>query len=350
MQSIRKILSYCLFPLTIWYAVGVRIRGILFDWGILKEESAPVATIGVGNLATGGTGKTPHTEYLLRLLHNNYTTAFLSRGYRRKSKGFHLASEPSSLTPAELLGDEPSMVASKFPDVISSVCEKRMEGIQNLMQLEKKPQVIVLDDVYQHRYVKPSVNILLSEYERPFYDDRILPFGNLRESRRESRRADLIVITKCPHDLSYEKQNEIRHKIHPLPHQRVYFSYLDYGLPVALEGSSPLSPEASHILLFTGIVHPQPLKKHLEKDHEVTLFQFPDHHDFTREEIQNLIHTFHQIPSSRKIILTTEKDAARLRSTPEFRLFDGLPIGYVPIEVRFLNSSHDFDQTIINHI
>lgn len=345
MSSTRKTISLLLFPLTMWYAIGIIIRNILFALGIKKEEAPHVTTIGVGNLSTGGTGKTPHTEYLLRLFSNTYQTAFLSRGYKRKSKGFVL----STGTPdASLIGDEPAMVASKFPEVTTAVCEKRIIGIKNLLQLDKEPQLIILDDVYQHRYVKPSVNILLTEYYHPFYQDSILPFGNLREFRSAKNRAQIIIVTKCPEKLDSMTRNHIIHRIHPLPFQRVFFSYFDYGTPVPMFPNNSCTPkEASHALVFTGIAHPKYMLKHIRKQYITSSSIFPDHHDFTTADIAQVINTFNDIKSEKKIIITTEKDAARLQNSNVSEPLRKLPIYVLPITVRFHEEQNNsFDDTI----
>ena len=198
-MSFRKTISWFLFPLTVWYAVGVCFRNLLFALGIKSQTAPPVTTIGVGNLCTGGSGKTPHVEYLLRLLSGSYETALLSRGYRRKTSGFVL--DDGCHSPSRL-GDEPSMLALKFPNVTVAVCEKRVEGVHQLLKRDPAPQLIVLDDVFQHRYLKPTVNILLTEYGNPYFKDHILPFGNLREFRSARRRADIVIDTKSTSSLN----------------------------------------------------------------------------------------------------------------------------------------------------
>lgn len=344
MASARKIASVCLFPLTVWYAVGVALRNMLFAMGVKKEQAPHVTTIGVGNLATGGTGKTPHTEYLLRLLADDYRTAFLSRGYRRKSKGFLLC---EGTPDAEALGDEPAMVARKFPNVTTAVCEKRLVGIQRLLQSPNPPQLIVMDDVYQHRYVKPSVNILLTEYRHPYCNDHILPFGDLREFRSAHRRANIIVVTKCPAKLNPIEKNNILLGLKPLNCQRVFFSYLDYGKPVPLFGSAPIEEKPANVLLLTGIAHPDPLVDHVARQSRVTLCRYPDHHDFSADDIKEVLHKFDEIPGTSKVILTTEKDAERLRQPQLQELLHHLPVGCIPVEVRFHTSrDYDFDTII----
>lgn len=345
MSSPRKIISYILLPLSIWYAIGVIVRNILFAIGIKREEAPHVTTIGVGNLSTGGTGKTPHTEYLLRLFSNNYQTAFLSRGYKRKSKGYVLS---TGVPDTNLIGDEPAMVARKFPWVTTAVCEKRIVGIKNLLQLENKPQLVILDDVFQHRYIKPSINILLTEFYHPFYQDNILPFGNLREFKSAKDRAQIIIITKCPEKLDSMTRNSIIHRIKPLPFQRVFFSYFSYSAPIPLFANSEhASNEASHALVFTGIARPKYMIKHVKEQYITTSCTFPDHHDFTPADITQVIDTFNNINSNNKIIITTEKDASRLQNSEVSQLLSSLPVFVMPISVRFHDeSSNSFDETI----
>lgn len=348
MKSIRKILTVCLFPLTPWYAVGVWIRNTLFDLGVKKGECTPVPTIGVGNLCTGGTGKTPMTEYLLHLLQGRYATAFLSRGYKRKSKGFHTAEECTNLSPAELLGDEPAMVAEKHRGVQVAVCEKRMTGLWCLLEKGRKPEVVVLDDVFQHRYVRPSLLILLTEFQHPYYQDYILPYGNLRESRRGAVRADIIVVTKCPDHLSDTDRERIIGAIRPQAHQRVFFSTIAYGAPVPLYDATPALSECDSVLLLTGIAHPEPLAEYLGKTYSLRKISYPDHHNFSVDDIEHIMAEYQDLTSNRKAIFTTEKDAARLRLPQMKERLKGLPIYYVPIQVKFLNEAEAFDEMILN--
>lgn len=346
MESFRKIIAYCLFPLSVWYGMGVWCRNRMFDWGWKRSMPSPLRSIGVGNLSTGGTGKTPHGEYLLRLLKGEHEVAFLSRGYKRRSEGFHLATEATPLSPGQLLGDEPAMVAQHFPDVTVAVCEKRMEGLQRLQRMNPN-LTVVLDDVYQHRYVRPTVMVLLTEYAHPYDEDRVLPFGNLREHRSGSRRADIIVVTKCPQHLAQEEMEAMRRRLKPLPHQRVFFSYLAYGTPEGLYDGKRLEEYPQQVTLLTGIAHPQPLRDHLASLAQVDLQQYPDHHDFTTEEIRRLVDGL----AEHAVIITTEKDAARLRRPNMEEILRDIPIYLVPIQVAFCPTDGvTFDQSILEAI
>lgn len=344
-MSFRKTVSCLLFPLTMWYAVGVWFRNLLFDLGIKRQVSPKITTIGVGNICAGGAGKTPHVEYLLRLLSDQYPTALLSRGYHRKSHGFVLDDGSHS---ASRLGDEPAMVATKFPNVQVAVCEKRVTGVEKLLQQPKPPKVIVLDDVYQHRYIKPTINILLTEYGKPYSNDHILPFGNLREGRRARYRANIVVVTKSPQSLNPVDKHNIVNRLKLKPFQKVFFSYIYYCDPLPLMGSAPLPLQTvESVLLVTGIADPEPMKQYVSRFCEVSTIHFADHHRFTAADIRRIRRAYVQINSARKLILTTEKDAARLRELVDHEVMSGLPIYYLPIEVRIhQNNDMSFDQTV----
>lgn len=346
-MSLRKNISYALFPLTIWYAVGVRFRNMFYALGIKKQEVPHITTIGVGNLSTGGTGKTPHVEYLLRLLADKYSTAMLSRGYKRKSKGYILDDGNHDAT---LLGDEPSMIARKFPQVQVAVCEKRAEGVKRLMERQESPespsipQLIILDDVFQHRAIKPSINILLTEYSHPYFDDHILPYGNLREFKSARFRANIVIVTKCPAVLNPVEKHNIIHDLRLQNYQKVFFSYFKYGDLQTLDGKSVQIDlrRVDNILAVTGIAHPEPMFAELRQYTKVQPLAFADHHDFSKHDIARIKETFASLSGSNNIIVTTEKDAMRLHG-----LTDGLPVFVLPIEVAFhKENDKDFDTLI----
>ena len=345
-MSFRTTISWLLFPLTMWYAVGTWFRNLLFDIGLKKQHAPHVTTIGVGNICAGGTGKTPHAEYLLQMLSDRYRTAMLSRGYKRKSSGFVL-DDGSHL--ASRLGDEPAMVAYKHPKVQVAVCEKRVVGIGKLME-QSKPQVVVLDDVFQHRHIKPTISILLTEYGNPFYRDHVMPYGNLRESRSARYRANIVIVTKSPAQLNPIDRHNIVQELGLRPFQKVFFSTIRYCDPVPLLGgkSLPLT-DFDHVLLVTGIAHPESLQQHVAQSCQVTSLTFNDHHNYSNGDIKRIRKAFDQMPGSRKVILTTEKDAARLREMAGREVMAGLPIYALPIAVEILpNKDYDFDQTILN--
>ncbi len=365
-MSLRKNISYVLFPLTIWYAVGVWFRNLLYALGLKKQEAPHITTIGVGNLSTGGTGKTPMVEYLLRLLADRYPTAMLSRGYKRKSKGYQ-ADDGSH--DAVLLGDEPAMIARKFPQVQVAVCEKRVEGVKRLMEepvlpdqgdeteeshetdesdRNRVPKLIVLDDVFQHRAIKPNINILLTEYRRPYFNDHILPYGDLREFKSARYRAGVVIVTKSPAVLNPVEKHNIVHNLGLLKYQKVFFSYLKYGEIKTLQGASAHVDlrKTDCVLAVTGIAHPEPMLEEIKRSCKVQHMAFADHHAYTARDVERMKEAYESMPGKRKIILTTEKDAVRLHD-----MVKGLPVYVLPIEVAFHKEQDvDFDQYITSAV
>lgn len=340
MKTARLIVCILLLPLTMWYAIGVAVRNWLYDCGLKRSVRPDVPTIGMGNLRVGGTGKTPHTEYLIRLLAGR-RVALLSRGYGRATTGFVLADDGST---ASQIGDEPLMMARKFPQLTVAVCEDRVEGVRRLMEMPQKPDVVLLDDVYQHRHIRPALNILLTEYGDPYCNDHILPFGNLREGRRGRRRADIVVVTKCPENLNDEEQQEMRHKLKLDDRQQLFFSHISYSEPVAVY-DAVMPDVVEEVVLVTGIAHPEPLVRYLEKEYRVHHLRFADHHPFGEDDCERIIETYNQLKNSRTIVFTTEKDAARMRDAEARRHLQSLPLFYIPIEVKLENGSL-FDSVI----
>ena len=328
-----------------WYAVGVWFRNLMYALGIKRQVAPPVTTIGVGNLCAGGAGKTPHVEYLLRLLSPQYETALLSRGYRRKTRGFVL--DDGCHSPSRL-GDEPAMIAYKYPKITVAVCEKRVEGVRRLLDGETPPQVILLDDVFQHRAIKPTVNILLTEYRKPYFSDHIMPYGDLREFRSACRRASIVVVTKAPEEINPIDRHNFIANLKLRPHQKVFFSHIHYCHPLPLMGSNPLPLDTiDEVLLVTGIAHPEPLVQYVSSHCKVAPLRFGDHHRFSVSDIKRIRKAYEQLKGERKLILTTEKDAARLRELSSSEVMVGLPIYYLPIEMRISPSSgQTFDHTI----
>lgn len=323
-----------------WYAVGVALRNMLYSCGIKKSDSPNIPTVCIGNLRMGGTGKTPHTEYLVRLF-SDRRTALLSRGYGRKSTGFVIAEEES--TPAQV-GDEPLMLKRRFPSLTVAVCEDRAEGIRRLAQLPEPPELVLLDDAYQHRKVKSTATILLTEYSDPFSDDHILPFGNLREFRSGSNRADIVVVTKCPPAISLRKREKYRRQLHLQSSQQLFFSQISYLPPQPLFEGQEWQP-VKDVLLVTGIAHPAPLKHHLEKHCTVRHLDFPDHHNFTAADCQKITKAFNAMKEASKAVVITEKDAMRLLSPTIKEMLQELPIFYIPIEVQF-HDQEGFDRIV----
>ena len=338
MSKTRKIL----YPLSVLYGEITKIRNKMYDKGVLKSIQFDVPVIVVGNLSVGGTGKTPQIEYLIRLLKDSYKIAVLSRGYKRKSKGFVIANDSSN---AQQIGDEPFQYYQKFKDIIVAVDADRVNGISQLKSLENPPEIILLDDAFQHRKVVAGFNILLTPYNDLYVDDTMLPTGNLREKVEGADRAQIIVVTKCPQELSEEKQFEIAQKLQPTLYQTVFFSTIDYDTVVKDENEEILIDDLKEyqVILVTGIANPSPLVTFLT-DKKITFehLKFADHHDFTEKEIAEIKSKFKKITSEKKIILTTEKDFVRLKS--------GLDIKYLEIKTTFINHGNDFDKKIMTYV
>ncbi len=334
MNLFRKIL----FPFAILYGFITGIRNFLFDKGILKSYTFEHPVIVVGNLSVGGTGKTPQIEYLIRLLSERYSIATLSRGYKRKSDGFILANANAT---AATLGDEPFQFFQKFPSIQVAVDADRKNGIEQLLAQEKKPQVILLDDAFQHRKVKAGFYILLTAYDDLFVEDYILPTGNLRESRSGAQRADLIVVTKCPTTLSEKEQLQIKLRINTYSKAPVYFSTIAFDGQIHSNTESILLSEIqqSACVLVAGIAKPDSFFDYLKNEQSVCL-TYPDHHHFTESDIQHI-----KLQAGEKKIVTTEKDYVRLKDSD---LKDQLY--FLPIRTSFLVDSDEFDAAIVNYL
>lgn len=343
-----KSFRYLLLPISWIYGGIIWLRNKLYDKNILKSSSFNFPIICVGNLATGGTGKTPMTEYLLRLLKTDFKTATLSRGYKRKTTGFAVADAD---TTALEIGDEPMQFHQKFPDVTIAVGEERVVAIPQLLHERPETELIILDDAYQHRQIKAGFNIILTDYNNLFTRDFILPAGDLRDVRSSYKRADIIIVTKCKPDLSQAERDSIIAEIKPTNRQTVYFTRIVYGKSHHLftKVEIDISPECS-ILLVCGIANPAPLKKHLEKHTDsYDMLRYPDHHIFHSNDLKDIRQQFEKTDAAKKLVLTTEKDAVRLEKF-ENELKD-FPIYVIPIEHVFMfNEAEQFAAEIINFI
>lgn len=329
------ILRYLLFPFSILYGWITSARNILYNKGFLKSYSFDIPIIAVGNLSVGGTGKTPQIEYLIRLLSPNYKIATLSRGYKRKSIGFILADEKSN---AEILGDEPFQMHQKFPNIKVAVDTDRKNGIEQLLSLEDKPQIILLDDAFQHRKVKAGFYILLTAFDDLYFDDFMLPTGNLRESRKGAKRANVIIITKCPKDLSENEKEKIKQRINlNVP---VFFSFIDYDDKVYSENDSKNVSEIKlkDKLLLAGIAKPEPFFDFIKSNNDLTLV-YPDHHHFSINDINEIVEK-----SGDNVIITTEKDYVRLKSKKINNLY------YLPIKSDFISNGSTFNSILLGYI
>ncbi len=353
----QKRRSIFLYPFSLIYGIITGIRNFLYDSEILKSHEFSVPVICVGNLAAGGTGKTPHAEYLIDLLKKEFRVALLSRGYRRKTSGFLLAGKESKV---EDIGDEPLQMLRKFPDITIAVDRKRVNGVREILREKPDTNVIILDDGFQHRSITPGYSILLSDYARLMINDYMLPFGNLRESIRNMRRADIILITKSPETISAIQRRIVVKQISKAPYQNLYFTSIVYKKPVPLfEGTIPeddiLSAAAireTGILLVTGIANPEPLADYLRnKTAEMICMSFSDHHGFSSRDIERMKETWDSLKSHRKYLLTTEKDAVRLREFTNIAEPFRSAFYYIPVGIYFLNDDQkEFDNLIIDYV
>jgi len=342
-------LRLLLFPFSIVYAVAIWLRTKLYDWGLLPSTKFNLPVICVGNLAVGGSGKTPTTEYLVRLL-SNYKIAILSRGYGRKTKGFITASQADT---AETIGDEPLQYFNKFGDKITvAVCEDREKGIRRLKQ---EHDLIILDDAFQHRRVRAGLNILLFEFSKLGKFQFLLPAGNLRDLFSARKRADVLLVTKSPVPMLPVQQHMGINELQPYPQQPVLYSYLAYGQLKSLFGNEERNLNSirnTEIYVLTGIANPDPLIEELGKyTDQIKHEAFADHHAFSKAEIQDFKHAFESGIAKEKIIITTEKDSQRLRATGIADLLVDLPVYFLPIEVDlFEQDKITFDELILNYV
>ena len=341
-----------LAPVSWLYAIALHFRHWLFDMGILKSRSFSVPTICVGNLALGGTGKTPHTEYLIRLLKDKAKIAVLSRGYGRKSKGFVLADDNTSYGQ---IGDEPLQYHTKFQDITVAVDEDRADGIDRLMQMEPTPDVIVLDDAYQHRQIKPGLNILLTEYYNIYKKDMLVPAGTLRDVKSAAKRADIIIVTKSPRVLLPYDKRDVVSMIEAKPYQKVFFTYIDFkGLkPVNGTAKDIVMQDMKSVYLFCGIANPYPLEDYLKRKYNTLITNYyDDHHCFTESDIDTIIDGFDCVIGKNKIIVTTEKDLMRLTNSSYINRFDNVPLFTIPIEVHFNDPKEEeiFNNLILDYV
>ena len=332
MNILRKIL----FPFSLLYGLIVLVRNLLFDTGIIASSRFKIPIICVGNLSVGGTGKTPMIEYLLTLLLPNYTTATLSRGYGRKTKGYRVLQKSDT---ASQVGDEPLQFKNKFPNAVVAVDEQRKKGITNLME-SHSPEVILLDDAFQHRKVEAGLNILLTTYNNLYIEDFLLPTGNLREPALGAKRATIVIVTKCPNNITVKERQRIKKKLQLQPHQKLFFSYIDYsGQVYSFAENIVINTWADQkITLITGIANPSSLLEFLDRQQiDYVHYNFPDHHIFTEQELKE----FTRVGK----ILTTEKDYMRLKErVPKEKLY------YLPIKMKFVEKASEFDKLIDSYI
>lgn len=343
------LLKILLFPFAILYDLITRIRNRAYDNGRKPSVHFDVPVIGVGNLTVGGTGKTPMVEHLIRILTPTYRMATLSRGYGRRTKGFRLATPNDS---AATLGDEPLQIHRKFGQTVTvAVGEDRAFAIPNILQENPEVQVIIMDDAFQHRRVRPLVNLLLSDYNRPFYEDLLLPAGRLRESRSGAGRADAIVVTKCPREIPEEEQMAIQDAIREYSNAPVFFTTIRYGNPMPIGGhnASADAMPGDRIILVTGIAQPGPLVAYLKKSYTlIDHLALADHHNYTTADLEALNAKVSANPGVS--VITTEKDSVKLLDPTLADLVEQIPLFYLPMEAEFVKNGKDFDAVVINAI
>ncbi len=338
-----------LYPLSLLYAFVVAVRNKLYDWGVFKSVAFNFPVITVGNLTVGGTGKTPLTELLVGLLKDKRVIAVLSRGYKRKTKGFRYVEISDTVRES---GDEPLQIKRKFPKVPVAVDADRVEGLQRLQQEVPQLNLVVLDDAFQHRHVKPSLSILLVDYARPITEDHYLPYGRLRDSLNQKHRADIVIVTKCPLSMRPIDQRVMTKTLKLFPYQQLFFTHLGYELPQPVfPGAASLPISVRQVVALTGIANPTTFLDHLKTFSQVLQhLNFPDHHTFSKKDIDRmnaLVHTYPDVP-----IFTTEKDAQRLRMAKNCSEELKKQLFYIPVKVQFFTKSdgEKFEHVLLGYL
>ncbi len=353
-------LRFLLYPFSFLYGSLLSLRNLLYDFGLFPSRSFATPVISVGNLSMGGTGKTPMTEYLIRLFSPDHQVATLSRGYGRSSSGFVYVEQNST---SDQVGDEPRQFKHKFPEITVAVQSNRIQGINKLLAENSRLGVILLDDAFQHRAVKPALSILLTEYSKPYYTDRVVPGGSLREFKSGAKRADILIVTKCPETLSPIEKRTLSRNINPKPYQNLFFTSITYAEPCPLgqqvqkeqlvQQRQPAQIDSrSHILLLTGIANPQPLLDHIrKKTASIVHLRYPDHHPYSIVELEALRKQFLQTSADNTCILTTEKDAMRIDKSGLLEVLQDLPVYYIPIRTNFLfDEGEAFNKILTHHV
>ncbi len=350
----KQLLFILLYPFSILYGFITWLRNRMYDSNILKPfVFDKTKVIAIGNLCAGGSGKTPMTDYIVQLLKNEIKVATLSRGYKRKTDGFVLADDQAT---SDQLGDEPMQLHIKHPDINVAVDAKRKRGIEKLQKLSSPPEVIVLDDAFQHRSIKPGMNILLTEFSNLYIHDFMLPSGRLREFKEGAIRADIIVVTKTPHHATGIDIRSVIKDIKPLPYQQLFFSYINYGKLYQIQNNkNQLELEQElykySVLLVTGIANNKDLLTYVkEYANDAKALTYPDHVDYSQEHIQQIKTQFSSMQGDFKIIITTEKDAVKFNSDKLKPLLEDLPVFVLPIEMDFKNKKEEFNELILKYV
>ena len=345
-----------LYPFSWIYGFIVYIRNQMYDLGILKSTEFDVPVVSIGNITVGGTGKTPHVEYLAKLLRDKYEVATLSRGYKRNTSGFRIVEIASK---AAEVGDEPLQIKNQFPDIIVSVCENRVKGVEKLLDSNnsKIPDVVILDDAYQHRRITAGINILLIDYNRQIKNDTLLPAGRLREGTAQMRRANVIVFTKCPNEVTPIMRRILQKDVDLKPYQSLFFTALEHEKIQPVFDGPRLDKEfygkkTYSLVVLTGIAYPNLIHSHLKQfAKEIEILAFPDHYYYSGSDIQLTLQKFESLNSGKKIIVTTEKDAMRLKDLADLPDEFKSSLYYVPVKVKFLDEGgNEFNKKILNYV
>jgi tetraacyldisaccharide 4'-kinase len=339
-------MRYLLFPFSLIYASITGIRNLAFDYGIFKSQSYNIPIICIGNLSVGGSGKTPHAQYVVNLLKNNYKVAILSRGYGRNSSSLQYV-EVNSIT--SQVGDEPLLIKQNHPACLVVVEKNRNKGVKQILKDFPKTEIILLDDGFQHRQIKAGFNILITPYYSPYYQDYLIPVGNLRESKKGADRAQAIIISKTPEQSNPTEKKGMLAKLNLFDDQTAYFSHIEYSKWKCINTNNELQEDKTYsITLVTGIANAQPLVNHLEKaGHSIHHLEYPDHYKYTTKDIDNILAKYNADKSTKKLILTTEKDATKLR---EFKKQFGTEnVYFAPIEVA-LEQGERFEKQILDYV
>lgn len=344
-----------LYPVSLLYGLVTGLRNFLYDHEIFRSTKFKTPVICIGNITVGGTGKTPHTEYLINLLSQHFNVAVLSRGYKRKTRDFTIASEESTV---DEIGDEPLQIACKFPGVLVAVERDRVKGVNKILEMRPETDVIILDDGFQHRKLNPGFSILLSDYSRPMKHDNLLPYGSLRENKKNSSRADNIIITKTPAEISPERMKLLADDTDKLPDQKIYFTAIKYHSPIPVfeKNEKILLPAWNSFpdngaVVVTGIANPHPFLEHIKRYFSgIVHLRFPDHHNFTVNDILKISSAWNELNSANRYILTTEKDAVRIRELASIPESLKSSFYYVPVGIEFLKGREEFEKTIIDYV
>jgi tetraacyldisaccharide 4'-kinase len=339
-------MRYLLFPLAFIYGSITAIRNLLFDYGIFKSKTYNIPIICIGNLSVGGTGKTPHTQYIINLLKDKYKVAILSRGYGRKTSTLQVVEATSTATE---VGDEPLQLKLNNPNCIVVVEKNRNKGVKQILKDFPETGVILLDDGYQHRWIKAGFNILITPYSSPYYNDSLMPVGNLRESKKGAERANAIIFSKTPSNSNPTEKKGMLKKLNLFAHQKAYFSCINYSTWKCISTNKEFTPdEHQSITLVSGIANPRPLVDYLENaGHNIKHLKFADHHNYTSNDIANILNKYNKDSSAKKLILTTEKDATKLRAF--HKEFDTANVYYLPIGIEF-EEKEKFEKQLKNYV